>query len=587
MKPSIPHKGVRKTLHRGAIFLAFITTASVAFSSDASSSTDAKNVVSTNAASASALSVPSLSQWWNGSSALGDLFGIRSILADYGLTFNGQAKETFLGNATPPARPNNAYNKYGTSKGVQAGVNGSPADSWGNEDKIGFNLDLGKKFGLEGVSLESDWRYREVNGSPNDAYAPSAAGTTGNASIFNPDKDSSGMGTRILSQYIQYSSDSKSKDPGFLLKAGWINPYEDFLSQPDSKNFENNAIASSKGIGSAAYGYYQPGKLPTGASQSGTVGAYKVTAVPWSSSYDSWGGLLRAKPSANTYVQTYLGLAIGGYSGVQSTPQNSASYNNGGFNFQGTAPFNPTQPAAPGGVPSKGYTNAPAYYYGQNGVYNVSEVGWTPKFGDAKLEGHYAAGYYIWGQNNNDFGSHSGNATISGLYLQADQRLTAVQSSTPAAPSLSKNPVDSKNPVAPAASSYDKTRGLYSFSEFTLAPASEVSIPLYFQTGLVYKGLFDARPNDKTGIAWGEGFYSQNLNSAINASYVGTSGANGAFNSYKSQNYSTTGVFEYFYDIAINKWLDFVPDAQYIINPSGNGSTVNALVLGATISAKF
>lgn len=468
-------------------------------------------------------------------------------------------------------------------------MNGSPTSTWGNEEKIAFNLDLGKKFGLEGFSIESDWRYREVNGSPNDAYAPNAAGTVGNSSIFNPDKDSSGMGTRILSQYLQYATD-KTKDPEFLVKAGWINPYEDFLSQPDSKNFENSAIATSKGIGSAAYGYYQPGKTtgPNAVNAStATAGGYKVTAVPWSSSYDSWGGELRAKPTANTYVQTYLGLAIAGYAGVQSTPQNSASYNNGGFNFQGTAPFNPTQPAAPKNVPSKGYTNSAVYSYGQNGIYNVSEVGWTPKLGEAKLEGHYAAGYYIWGQNNNDFGSHSGNATIAGLYLQGDQRLTAVRTSAPATSSLSKNPVDDKNVVSKDLN-FDKTRGLYSFNEFTIAPASEVSIPIYFQTALVYKGLLDARPNDKTGIAWGEGFYSQNLNSAINTSYLASkTGGNGAYYSYKSQNYSTTGVLEYFYDVAINKWLDFVPDAQYIINPAGNGSSVNALILGATISAKF
>jgi carbohydrate-selective porin OprB len=551
----------------------------------AGSSAFAGSEVSTNAPAESplALNLPTVSQWWNGNSGTANWLGLGYLTQDYGLTISGSAKETFLGDATPTARPQNAY-----ARAVKAGVNGSPADIWGNEEKLNFTLDLGKKFGLEGVSLESDWRYREVNGSPNDAYAPNAAGTVGNSSIFNPDKDTSGMGTRIMQQFVKWQSDA-SNDPQYLVKLGWVNPYEDFLQQPDSKGFENNAIASAKGIGSAAYGYFQPGKTPvnTSGGTSSSASAYKVTAVPWSSSYASWGGMLRAKPSANTYVQSYLGLAIGGYSGVQSTPQNSASYNNGGFNFQGTAPFNPTQPAVPGGVPSKGYTNAPTYYYGQNGVYNVSEVGWTPKFGDAKLEGHYAAGYYIWGQNNNDFGSHSGNATISGLYLQADQRLTAVQSSAPAAPSLSKNPVDSKNPVAAAPAAYDKTRGLYSFSEFTLAPASEVSIPLYFQTGLVYKGLFDARPTDKTGIVWGEGFYSHNLNSAINASYVGTSGANGAVNSYKSQDYSTTGVFEYYYDVAINKWLDFVPDAQYIINPAGNGSCVNAFVLGATISAKF
>jgi hypothetical protein len=496
-------------------------------------------------------------QWWNGKSGTDGWLGLGYPLADYGLKIEGGAKETFLGNATPTARPQNARGKGP----------GSPADNWGNEIKLNFVYDFGKVFGLNGLSIESGWRYREVNGSQNCAYTGSAAGTVGNSGMFNPDKDTSGMGVRMLPQFVQYQT-GDAKDPNFLVKAGWINPYEDFLRQPESKGFENNAIASAKGIGGSCYGY-----------QSGNNKKYSITAVPWTSSYATWGGTLRAKPSASTYVQSFFGAAIAGEAGTQTTPQvSTGAYNNHGFNMQGTATFK---------------TNSSAY--GQTGVYNVNEFGWEPKIGEAKLAGKYAIGNYIWGQNNNDYGSHSGNCTISGLYIQADQRLTAVQTAAPA-PSAGKNPVDSKNPVPAAPASYDKVRGLYSFTEATFTPADACSMPFYFQTGLVYKGLFNARPNDKTGIVWGEGFYSQNLNSQIsstkgsasgNASAYAVGQGNGANYGYGSQNYSTTGVFEWYYDIAINKWLDLVPDAQYIVNPAGNGSCVNALVLGATISAKF
>jgi hypothetical protein len=523
--------------------------------------------------------LPSVSDWWNGKSGTANWLGLGYILKDYGLSIEGGDKETFLGNATPPARPQKAYVK-GTKSGASI-QNGSPADIWGNEIKMNFIYDFGKVFGLNGLSIESDWRYREVNGSQNCPYAPNAAGTVGNSSMFNPDKDTSGMGVRILPQFVQYQT-GDSKDPNFLIKAGWINPYEDFLRQPDSKGFENNAIASAKGIGGAVYGYTQTG----GSAKNGnlTHSTYSVTAVPWSSSYASWGGMVRKKPSSSTYLQSYLGLAMTGYQGVQSTPQNSGSYNNHGFNFEG----------APGFQTGKA-NQAGSYTYSQNGVYNVNEFGWEPKLGDAKLAGHYAVGNYIWGINNNSYGSysanggHSGNGSIYGFYIQGDQRLTAVQTAAPAAPSLSKNPVDSKNPVPAAPATYDKVRGLYSFTEATYTPANACSIPFYFQTGLVYKGLFNARPNDKTGIVWGEGFYSYNLNTQINAQSLATKNQNnnGAANGYAGQNYSTTGVFEYYYDVAINKWLDFIPDAQYIINPAGNGSCVNALVLGATISAKF
>ena len=513
-------------------------------------------VSATNSTTSTDAISSNLSKWWQGDSATANWFGIAYPLKDYGLTIEGKAKEVFLGQVTPAAQAASA-----NARSKPTGEKNIPVDNWSTEVKLNFIYDFGKVFGLNGLSVESDWRYRNVDGNPDCGYTATATGTSG---VFNPNKDTSGMGVRIMSQFLQYSTDPKSKDPQFLVKAGWINPYEDFLTQPESKNFENNAIASAKGIGGNAYGYT--------AGYNKKNNPYPVTAVPWGSTYDSWGGMLRAKPTAFTYLQSYLGLAIAGYAGTQATPTSGGNYNNHGFNFQGTAAFNPNDKNQQG-----------KYAYGQNGIYNVNEFGWTPKLGEAKLEGRYAIGNYIWGQNNNDFGSHSGNATISGLYLQADQRLTAVRTSAPAAPFLSKNPIDSKNPVPAAPASYDNTRGLYTFNEFTYTPAANNTLPFYFQTGLVYKGLLDARPADKTGVALGEGFYSMNQNNTLTKA----AGNNGAAGQYKSQYYSTTAVIEYFYDFAINKWLDFVPDAQYIINPTGNGSTGNAAILGFTIAAKF
>jgi carbohydrate-selective porin OprB len=483
---------------------------------------------------------PTLDSWWSGNGATANWFGLGKPFNDYGLSITGQAKEVFLGQVTPAAQPANA----------RGSISGVPVDNWSTEVKMGFNYDFGKVLGLTGLCLQSDWRYRNVDGNPNCGYTGNADGTVGGSSMFNPNKDTSGMGVRVMSQYFLYKTD-KTLSPQFLLKFGWINPYEDFLTQPESKNFENNAIASAKGIGGAVGKYCESGK------------AYAVSSVPWSSSYDSWGGMLRAKPSPSTYVQTYFGLAIAGIGGIQSTPASTYSYNNHGFNFQGTAQFNPQTSA-----------------YGQNGVYNVNEIGLMPKLGSDKLEGRYAIGSYIWGQNNNNFGSISGNGTVWGMYLQADQRLTAVHNQVSARPSSDKNPVDGKNPTATTTVA-DKTRGLYTFNEFTFTPASNCQLPYYYQTGLVYKGLFDVRPNDKTGFAVGEGFYSSNYNSTLPKNQSGADG------NYASQFFSTTVVFEWFYTFAINKWLDFVPDAQYVVNPSGNGSTGNAAILGFTIAAKF
>ena len=475
-----------------------------------------------------------LQNYWSDSGATGHWFGMGKTLNDYGLTISGTAKETYVGQLTHSALPQK-YSKTGYHAG--------PLSNWLNEEKLNFTYDFGKVFGLKGLTAESDWRYRTMDGSQTDYYTRNAAGTMGNASMFDPQKDNSGMGPRIMAQYLQWQTDM-SADPQFMIKAGWMNPYEDFLSQPESKFYQNNAISAAKGIGGAVK-YYQNGN------------SYGVQGVPWTSTYDTWGGELRVKPSSETYLRTFAGLSIAGEGGIASTPQNPYGYDNHGMNFQGTAKFDPN-----------------SSNYGQTGLYQMNELGWFPRLGNAKLEGHYSIGSYIWGQNNGDWGSHSGNAAIWGLYLQADQRLTAVQESDPARPSLSKNP-------AVTTPNYSKTRGLYLFSELSYTPADACAIPFYYQIGLNYHGLFNARPNDVCGFAVGEGFYSQNMNDSL------PKNQNGAANSYGSQYFSTTCVWEAFYNIQINSWMACSPYAQYIINPAGNGSCINAAVLGAQIGVKF
>ena len=521
-------------------------------------------------------------QWWNGSSGLNNWFGLGYPLADHGFSVTGEAKESFYG-------------------GVSGGLKNQNQSNWAGEVRLKGLIDFEKLCGIEGLTFESNWRYRQINGQNNTPSTGYAAGTVGPAGNFNPNHMSSGLGMRIMTQFFQWQNE-KGKDPRFMIKLGWVNPYQDFLQQPLSKMFQNNMIESSKGIGGA------PGNYTTYSSTGAPNGKYKVQGVPWSSSYATWGGSLRAKPTASTYVQSGLYLAIAGASGQQSEiygpndvapyvnrnanlvgtskrpgGSNPSPYNNHGFNFQGTAPFNRNNPAA---------------NYGQNGLYNVNEIGWTPKLGADKLEGKYAVGGYIWGQNNTDFvpatqGSAaantstsarkaygtSQNSTIMGMYFQADQRLYAVKEVAPAAPSMSKNPVDSKNPAPAAALAVSKTRGLYSFNMFTFSDPQNVALPFYFQSGLVYKGLLDARPLDQMGACFGAGFYSNYYNE-----YLDKTAVTGRPN---VPHYSSTGVLEAFYCIQVNKWATLQPFAEWIVNPAGNGTVDNDLILGASVKCLF
>jgi carbohydrate-selective porin OprB len=535
-----------------------------------------------------------LANWWSGKYATGNWFGVRDTLADHGLTVTGSAREIYFGQ-------------------VAGGLPNQSQSNWINEEKIKFIYDFKPVFGISGLTIESSWRYRGGN-SPQWV-----AGTPG---MFNPSEATSGMGMRILPQQIEYSTPDKM----FTINAGWENPYDQFLQQPLSKMFENNSIASAKGIG----GTPGPGiaivnkassvSPTTGVPTKGSVAFYKTSPVPWSSSYASWGGTLKIKPTKDTYIMSGLYLAISGTGGISdsqysatnvypysSVPQgykgrfkqsgqvvgvvdgngkliSGASQNigwvpsyrnNHGFNFAGSPKFNPntgyigTKPASPANtsyVNSKGKTvSAPAYYasspynqgsggnYNQNGLYSVSEIGWTPKFGKDKLEGKYAIGGYIWGQKNTSYtptafttstfpasykktsGSSSTtypgtytsptyasyaatkqapyheNQVTWGLYVQADQMLYRVKEHVEAPVSDGKS-LTSKVVTEPAKLS---DKGLYLFSEATFTPPQNNQLPFYFQVGLVYKGLIPHRDNDSIGVAMSMGIYSSYYNKYI------------------------------------------------------------------------
>ena len=579
-----------------AIFLIYIATASVAFSADISSSGNFFQdwLTQTNGATAG----------W---------FGLDQPLKTYGFSVTGEAKELYSGQ-------------------LSGGLPNQSKSNWDGEVKLKLQYDFEPIFGLKGLTAESNWRDR-FGGQPQ-----LAAGTY---NLFNPTVLSGNQGVRIMTQQIEYNSPNKA----FMINLGWENPYEQFLQQPLSKFFENNNITQAKGIGGQA-----GAGIPVYSSQTGKYVSYATSPTPWNSAYAAWGGTLRVKPLKNTYIQSGLYLAISGTAAVTSSPYSvtdvypytsvsgnylgqlkPSGYNNTvntingkgqangtggtgkyvatpytshGFNFQGAPSFNPN-----------GYGGG----YSQNGLYNVNEIGWTPKFGTSQLEGKYAIGSYIWGQNNTSFTpttwvngqkkptAFSQNSTTWGLYLQADQQLFREKSDDPAKPSK---------------------QGLYSFNEFTFTPPQNNALPFYFQTGLVYKGLIPHRDEDSVGVALGAGFYSsyynqyidsqnqalenaygstynaivpngpayvQNVNATTGQPATTTTGTGRnkktvpAYTSYYeyAPHFSSTEVIEGFYNIQLTKWASLKPGVQYLINPAGNGTIGNEWILQMVAKVAF
>jgi len=675
MKPLVQFIRKNSSLFRKSIFLGFIATSSLVYSSNNFPGEESsKNFIS---------------KWLGQTNGATDgWLGLAQPLNSYGFSVSGEAKQLFLGQ-------------------VSGGLPNQPYGNWLNEEKLKFLYDFEPLFGINGFTVESNWRSRN-GGNPQNA--------AGTVSIFNPTQLTSGTGLRILSQQIEYTTPNKA----VMINAGWENPYEQFLQQPLSKLFDNNAITSSKGIGGAAGpgipvvnpfanpGGNPPGSTPTAKSPvyQGSYN-YKSSPVPWGSTYAAWGATLKVRPVKNLYIQSGLYLAISGTGGVAPTQYTATSVypytsipksylgqlrsanqqvgfvngkgqllpqytqnagwvpsaqNNHGFNFQGSPQFNPnTQNIGVGATSaaSDRYTNnyktaqgktvqAPRYNYAsqldpgnggnysQNGLYNVTEIGWEPKLGKSQLEGKYALGGYIWGQQNTSFTpttftqsaatdvsyaarkptAYQENQVVWGLYLQADQQITRERSSDPGKPSK---------------------QGLYTFNEFTFTPPQNNQLPFYFQTGLVYKGPIPHRDEDSVGVALGAGFYSSYYNQYIESqneqlqyNYGTTNNApipsgpaqyqpNGTTNSSSTvyvngtkkgtttptsttqqqqgaplkdtyaylPYFTSTEVIETFYNIQLNKWASLKSSAQYIINPAGNGTVGNDLILGISAKVTF
>lgn len=372
----------------------------------------------------------SIAQWWNGEGMTGNWFGLRPGLADRGLTFSGKY--------------------YGAFFGVVDSEQGSRG-FWDQGIQFGADQNFGKLLDLEalkGVKAFGQFRYRssEQSADPNQFVR-------GN-SMFNPSNWISGTQFRVLSFGLEISSaDFLPVENMIVLRGGWLQPQSEFLDQPLSKLFLNNAVNSAKGVGGD---------------------------IPFSSSFSTWGGTLRLEPVKNYYAKAGLFMAY----------PNATSSSNHGLAYAGFAPD-----------PS------------QNGLLAMAETGITPSIGRSRLPGKYAAGGYYFGGRRDSFNG-TYNYGQFGFYFQADQMLYRESSAAPTP--LAKGPADGgktsalkdfKQPVsveAPALS----PQGLSMFNVVTFAPKYNNPFPFYFHTGLVYTGLIPRRDADLTMFSVAYGSYS-------------------------------------------------------------------------------
>lgn len=372
-----------------------------------------------------------LADWWNGKYMTGNWFGARDTLADHGLTFGGKYEGIFFGVVDS-----------------QRGSRGFYDQEVAFDGKLDFSKLL-KTEALEGLSAFGGVRWRDSRASSNPNSFVQAS------SLFQPSNNQSGTQWRLTSFGLEYVTPEVFGIEDLLtLRGGWLQPQKEFIDQPLSKMFVNNAIESSKGVGGN---------------------------IPFSSSFSTWGGTLEVQPTKWYYAKAGLFMAYPG----------ATSSSNHGLAFEGFAEDTSL-----------------------NGLMVMAETGITPKIGASKLPGKYAMGGYYWGNQRNSFNG-TYNYGQYGFYWQADQMLFREPSPEEPAP-LGKGPsdgtamADSKSFKAPVETVEPKLskQGLYTFNLLSFAPKYNNLYPFYFQTGLVYEGLIPGRDEDKTMFAIGYGSYS-------------------------------------------------------------------------------
>ncbi|WP_297845708.1 carbohydrate porin [Pseudomonas sp.] len=207
---------------------------------------------------------------------------------------------------------------------------------------------------------------------------------------------------------------------------------------------------------------------------------------------------------------------------------------------------------------------------GTSGTLFPVELVWAPKVN--QLPGEYRIGYYhstangtdVYKDENNQPAAITGNdyrsdSSRHGFWLVGKQQLTSVAG--------------------------DNSRGLTMTASATFQDRATTPVDSYQKVSLVYKGPFDARPTDTLGIGvariHASSLFLRNATTANQQS--GLSYNDAGYVPEQHSEYAT----ELNYGIQATKWLNVMPNIQYIKNPDGVRQVDNALVLGLQVQSQF
>nr|WP_249673425.1 carbohydrate porin [Pseudomonas sp. PIA16] len=131
----------------------------------------------------------------------------------------------------------------------------------------------------------------------------------------------------------------------------------------------------------------------------------------------------------------------------------------------------------------------------------------------------------------------------------------------------------------------DTSRGLTLTASATFQDRATTPVDSYQKLSLVYKGPFDARPTDTLGFGvariHASSLFLRNAKTANAQSGLGYDAA--GYIPEQHSEYAT----ELNYGIQATKWLNVMPNLQYIKHPDGVREVDNALVVGLQVQSQF
>lgn len=166
---------------------------------------------------------------------------------------------------------------------------------------------------------------------------------------------------------------------------------------------------------------------------------------------------------------------------------------------------------------------------------------------NGEMPGTYRVGMWVDGQDKTRFSNGKNYRDDIGVYLSCDQMLYKESS----------DPEDSQ--------------GLGVFGKFGYANGDLNPIMNFWSIGLQYKGLVEGRDDDVAAIGFAQGIFSDQPSANDGEDYT--------------ENHENA--LEIYYNAQVTPWLSLSPSIQYIINPGGNKTVSDAVVLGLRAKITF